>query len=141
MRAFRRRQTAKEWIRLGLKFGLLATDGRVWAAMNDRLREQADDVRAVIRRKYEESADQLASTRAASRPTRDWLARATNLLAGAGIGVGLGILLAPASGQETRAALRDKAAGVNSSLRDIAARATGVRSRAMGSPSTGTRGD
>lgn len=119
MRAFRRRQPAKEWLRLGLKFGLLATNGRVWQAMSDRLREQTDDVSAFIRRKYEEPADQRASTRAASRLTSDWLARATSLLAGAGIGVGLGILLAPALGRDTRAALRDKAADLNSSVRTL----------------------
>jgi len=94
--------------------------------MNDQLQETADDVRAVIRRKYEETADQLAST-TGSRPDSDWPARAASLLAGVGIGLGAGILLAPASGQATRAALRDKATDVKNSVGDVAAQIVRVR--------------
>jgi gas vesicle protein len=63
-------------------------------------------------------------------------------LLGVGVGAGLGILLAPAAGSETREAIRDKAVDMKNRVVDSAATATGkVRSSSVRNmPSTGTEG-
>jgi len=70
----------------------------------------------------------------------DWLARTTSLLAGVGVGIAVAMLFAPASGEETRANLCDKAMEAKSSVEGLAARATRGRASAT-EMSTGTQGD
>ena len=140
MRAFGKRYTPKEWARLAMKVGLIATDAKIWSMMNEHLRRSADDVNTVFRRKFGETTDRLNDARVELRTHGDWLARMTSLLAGVGIGVGVGMMLAPASGEETRAAIRDKVTDVKNNVGDFASRGDRVRSP-NDIRATGTIGD
>src|ERR1700756_5719349 len=118
MRAFGRSNSAKAWARLAMKAGLLATDAKFLSDLNEQLHEHAQDVGDVILRK----------TRVQSRGKRDWSTYLTSLLAGIGIGMTVGMLIAPSSGEEMRAAMRARVTGVKDSVSDMAARATRPRS-------------
>jgi hypothetical protein len=123
-----------------MKFGLMLTDAKLWSMMNDTVRDRAEDVGDVVRRRYEDTTDRLEAAGNALRGRSDWFGHVTSLLAGVGVGVGIGLLLAPASGAETRAAIRDKAEDVKNNVGDFAARATRMRPSAGTAP-TGTGGD
>lgn len=140
MRAFGKRTTAKQWARFALKCGLILTDAKLWAAIDEELRERADNVSDVVRRRYEDTADRLQEARRALHGDSDWLARTTSFLGGLGIGLGLGMLFAPLSGEESHAVLRDKAVEVKNKVGDVAAGAARVRTSATRA-STGTTGD
>jgi len=58
------------------------------------------------------SLDRLEAPELRCRSVTYWPARVTGFLLGVGVGAGLGILLAPAAGVETREAIRDKAAAL-----------------------------
>ena len=95
MSALGRRPTKKNWFRFALKLGLLATDAAVWTSiarmLNDR--DEATEVRK----------ERLAST---LTPTRGW-SHSSTLFIGLAIGVGVGMLFAPVSGEQARNTLRD----------------------------------
>ena len=138
MRGIGRESKAKQWARFALKCGLLLTDAKMWDAVNEQLRERSGDVKDVVKQEYEDTADRLHDAHKALRGGSDWLTSAASFLGGVGIGVGLGILFAPVSGEEARAALRDKAADVKNKVSDFTSGAT-----RYGSPrtATGTDGD
>ena len=138
MRSFGRRSKAKNWARLAMKFGLLLTDAKIWDSINEQLRERADDVRDVVRNKYEDTTERLADARDALQGRNDWLPSTASFLGGIGIGVGLGILFAPVSGEEARAALRDRAFDVKNKVSEFAA---GANRYSTPSTATGTEGD
>jgi gas vesicle protein len=137
---FGRRNTPKDWARLAMKLGLIVTDARTWATVQDEIKERANDIGGAVKQKYAETADQLAAARAELERNSDWFARTTSLLAGVGVGIAVAMLFAPASGEETRANLRDKAMEAKSSVEGLAARATRGRASVTGM-STGTQGD
>lgn len=139
MRSFGRQAKANNWARLAMKFGLLLTDAKIWDAVNDQLRERTDDVKEAVKQKYDDTADRLYEARNALQGRSDWFASTASFLGGIGIGVGLGILFAPVSGEEARAALRDKAADVRNKVSDFAAGASRYGSSAT-SGATGTDG-
>ena len=125
MRASRSKTT--NWFRFALKLGLLATDATVWLALNRALSERED------------TRDSLRIRKAAAdlRPRRG-TSRFGILLTGIGIGAGLGMLVAPVSGQRARSAIRDKAEDVRDKWNGVAAWA------GLGSPMsrrTGTYAD
>jgi YtxH-like protein len=138
MRSFGRRSKAKNWARLAMKFGLLLTDAKIWDSVNEQLRDRADDVRDAMRHKYEDTTDRLYEARNALQGRSDWLPTTASFLGGIGIGVGLGILFAPVSGEEARAALRDKAVDVKNKVSEFAA---GTSRYGTPSAATGTDGD
>jgi gas vesicle protein len=62
-------------------------------------------------------------------------------LIGAGIGVGLGILFAPAAGSETRETVTDRVSDMKDRVVQSASNATNkIRSSVTSMPSTGTEG-
>jgi hypothetical protein len=136
------RNTVKEWVRLAAKLGVLLTEPKVRAAIADRLKDRVDDVTETVANKYEDAVDRLESAAAALRGRSYWRpSRATGFLLGVGVGAGLGMLLAPASGSETRQAVRDKAADLKNKVFESAASATGkIRRSVSKMPSTGTQG-
>ena len=138
MRALGRESKAKQWLRFAMKCGLLVTDPKMWDAVNEQLKERSDDVKDVVKQKYEDTTDRLREARNALQGRSDWLASSASFLGGVGLGVGLGILFAPVSGEQARAALRDKAAGVGHKVSDFTAGATRHGSSAA---ATGTNGD
>jgi len=136
------RNTVKDWVRLAAKLGVLLTEPKVRAAIADRLKDRVDDVTETVANKYEDAVDRLESAAAALRGRSHWRpSRATGFLLGVGVGAGLGMLLAPASGSETRQAVRDKAADLKNKVFESAASATGkIRRSVSKMPSTGTQG-
>ena len=132
---------AKDWVRLAAKVGVLLTEPKVRAAIADRLKDRVDDVTDQVTSKYEDAVDRLESAADALRGRRYWPSRVGGFLLGIGVGAGLGILLAPASGSETRQAVRDKATDVKNKVVESAASATGkIRRSVTNMPSTGTQG-
>ena len=132
---------AKDWVRLAAKVGVLLTEPKVRAAIADRLKDRVDDVTDQVTSKYEDAVDRLESAADALRGRRYWPSRMGGFLLGIGVGAGLGILLAPASGSETRQAVRDKATDVKNKVVESAASATGkIRRSVTNMPSTGTQG-
>jgi hypothetical protein len=83
-----------------MKLGLLATDAAVWSSIarmiNDR--DEATDVRR----------ERIASNLS---PNRGW-SHASTLFIGVAIGVGVGMLFAPVSGEQARNTIRDTAQDV-----------------------------
>ena len=139
MRAFNRRNSSKEWIRLALKCGLLITDAKVWSAM-DHLLSDEEDEGAAIRSHYANDAARRRRAREVIRDDSPIFSRSSTLLGAIGIGVGLGMLLAPVSGEQARAAIRDKALDVKNRMSDAAAWASGYASSTITRDSTGTYG-
>ena len=141
MRNSGRMSTAKDWVRLAAKLGVLFTEPKVRSAIADRLKDQVDDVTDAVTSKYEDAVDRLESAAAALHGRSYWPSRVGGFLLGVGVGAGLGILLAPAPGSETRQAVRDKAADVKNKVVESAASATGkIRRSVTNMPSTGTQG-
>jgi gas vesicle protein len=144
--------TAKDWVRLAAKLGVLFTEPKVRSAIADRLKDRVDDVTDTVTSKYddvtdtvtskyEDAVDRLESAAAALHGGSHWPSRVTGFLVGVGVGAGLGILLAPAPGSETRQAVRDKATDVKNKVVESAASATGkIRRSVTNMPSTGTQG-
>jgi YtxH-like protein len=142
MRNFRSRNTITKWARLAAKLGLLLTDPGVRAAVGDQVKDRADNLSDTIARKYEDAIDRLEAASAALQGRSRWPSRTAGFLLGAGVGAGLGILLAPRAGSETREAMRDKARDAKTKVVESASRATGKLRQSVTSmpPPTGTQG-
>jgi hypothetical protein len=136
-----RKNTAKDWLRTAAKLSLLFTEPKVRAAMGDRVKDTADDFSHTVADKYDDltdsvagkyegAVDRLEAAADALRGGGYWPSRVTGFLLGIGVGAGLGILLAPTSGSETREAVRGKAADLTDKIRQSVATM----------PSTGTEG-
>lgn len=134
MRAFEGRSGTKQWARLAMRIGLLLTDAKLWSLMSHKLQDRAEDMGDVLRDRYEDAADRLHDVRSSLRGETHWVAPTLSFLGGIGIGIGAGLLLAPMSGEETRAAIREKANDVSNKVNDIA---SGTRYRSSSQP-TGT---
>jgi hypothetical protein len=104
MNALRRRPTKKNWFRFALKLGLLASDAAVWTSIARMLSER--DEATEIRR------ENLASNLS---PSRGW-SHASTLFIGVAIGVGVGMLFAPVSGEEARNTLRESASDLKAKV-------------------------
>ena len=137
----RTKNTAKDWVRLAAKLSLLFTEPKVRAAVGDRIKDSVDDVTDTVTNnyadmtdtvasRYEDAVDRLKAAADALQGKGHWPSRLTGFLLGVGIGAGLGILLAPASGSEIRESVRDTAVGVTNK----------IRRSVTSMPSTGTEG-
>jgi hypothetical protein len=141
MRNFGSRSTVKDWARLAVKLGLLLTEPKVRSRIVNEVRDRADVVSETIADKYEDALDRLEAAGAALQGRTYWPSRVTGFLLGVGVGAGLGILLAPAAGTETREAIRDKAAAMKDRVVESASTVTGkARQSVTSMPSTGTQG-
>ena len=139
MRSIRSTNSLKNWARLAAKFGLLLTEPKVRAAIGDQLKDRADQVTDAIASKYEDAVDRLEAAGAALQGRSYWPSRAVGFLLGVGVGAGLGILLAPAAGSETREVIRGKAVDMKNKVVESASTATGkIRRSVTSMPSTGT---
>ena len=130
MSTFKRRPGRQHWFRFAMKLGLLATDAALWSSLARMLSERGD-ARDPLRPRQRLAMDLQSGRR--------W-SRATTLLAGVGIGVVLGLLFAPMSGEHVRPAIRDTASTVRNKMDDMADWA-GRRSSSFGRSSTGTYAD
>jgi gas vesicle protein len=132
MTTFGRRSTAKQWARMAMKFGLLLTDMKLWSALNDQLKERASDLRDNFNDRYQDTADRIHDAGSALRGENNWVAPVASFVGGVGVGIAVGMLFAPVSGEEARAVIRDRARDVGSRVNEM----TGSRFQA-----TGTQGD
>ena len=140
MRNFRSKSSAKDWARLAAKLGLLFTDPKIRAAVAEQFKDGVDQVTDTVSSTYEDTIDRFAAAGEAFRGRNHW-SEVTGFLIGVGVGAGLGILLAPAAGSETRNAIRDKAVDMKNRVVDSASRETDrVRQSVRSMPSTGTEG-
>ena len=138
MRILGKRYSPKELARLAMTFGLLVTDAEIWSAVDEQFRRRADDAGDRIRREFTPLSMQRASEHVQLRKNSDWVARVASLLAGVGVGISVGMFLAPTSGDEMRAALRSRVSAMKTNLGDMANRATRFGDEVR---STGTAGD
>ena len=141
MRNLGSKNTVKDWTRLIAKWSLLLTAPRVLTAISDQLKDRADDVADTVAGKYDDAVDRLRAAKAALNGRSNWSSRTTGFLLGVGVGAGLGILLAPSAGIETREAIRGKAVDVKNKVVDSASSAVSkMRNSITSMPSTGTEG-
>jgi hypothetical protein len=139
MASFRGR-SAKQWARFAMKIGLFVTDTKLWSAVNEQLRERAEDISESMRGTYKETSSRLDNAQAALRGQTHWFGSTLGFLGGIGIGVGLGMLLAPVSGEEARSVIRGKASVVKNKVTDFAGGTSGSTQFRSTQP-TGTTGD
>lgn len=118
MRRLGRKITAKQWARFALKWGLLLTDAQLWEALNEQLRQGANEVSDVVRRRYEKASDRLQYRRAST--SAGLVSPTVTFLGGLGLGIGLGVIFAPVSGDEARAAIRDKVVDIKNKVSGVA---------------------
>ncbi len=141
MRNTRSSNRIKDWARLAAKFGLLLTEPKVRDAIGDQLKDRMDNVADTVTSKYEDAVDRLEAAGAALRGKSHWPSRTMGFLLGVGVGAGLGILLAPATGRETRETIRGGAIDMKDKVVETASTAARkVRHSASGMPFTGTEG-
>jgi gas vesicle protein len=136
MRNIGSRNNARDWARLALKMGLLLTEPKVRAAVGEQLKNRVDQVTETIASKYEDAVDRLEAAGAGFQGRSYWPSRVVGFLLGVGVGAGLGILLAPASGSETREAIRGRAVDMKNKVVESAKISHSVTSM----PPTGTEG-
>lgn len=114
----------KKLLKLLLGTGLLVVES---SRMNHRVRSHVNDLRENARDKYDDLVDRMERIGDAMGGRHDYITPVGSFLIGAGIGAGLALLFAPASGEETRGAIRDHA----SDLKDrVTQRAANIRDRA-----------
>jgi len=122
------KNTMTDWLRLAARLSLLFTEPKVRAAVGNRIKDSVDDITDTVSGKYEDisdtvaarydtAVDRLEAAADAFQGKGYWPSRATGFLLGVGVGAGLGILLAPASGSETRESVREKAVDVTNRIR------------------------
>jgi len=92
-----------------MKAGLLLTDAKLWSAVQNQMRDRADDISDVINEKYQDASERFSHASDALRGRSQWPSWGTFLL-GVGIGTGIGYLVAPSSFERVRNAFNEKAA-------------------------------
>jgi len=92
-----------------------------------------DDVREVVRDTYDEASGRFSRASDAIRGRSVWPQRAASFLIGVGIGAGVGLLLAPSSGAETREVLRSRAMDAKERMSEsVSSRLAQMRESATG---------
>ena len=144
--------TTKDWVRLAAKLSLLFTEPKIRKVVGDRIKDGVDDISDTVSSKYQDVSDTVAdkyedaierleAAKAALQGKSYWPSRVTGFLLGVGVGAGLGILLAPASGAETRDAVRNKAIDMKDKIFESTATAKEkIRQSVASMPYTGTEG-
>lgn len=141
MRNLDRGSRTKEWARLACKVGVLLTEPKVRSAIANQVKGRVDSVSDAIADKYENAIDRLGAAGDALQGKRHWPSNTVAMVLGIGVGAGIGILLAPASGGETRQAIRERAMDMKNKASESASSVAGqVRSSIARVPSTGTGG-
>jgi hypothetical protein len=104
-----RNKRTKDWARLAMRAGLLLTDAKLWSAVQNQMRDRADEMSDAINEKYEDASERLSNAGDALRGRSQWPSWGSFLL-GVGIGTGIGYLVAPTSIDKVRNTFNDRAA-------------------------------
>lgn len=151
MRNSEMQNTVKDWVRLAAKLSLLFTEPKIRKAVGDQVKSRVSnisdavsdkygDVSDTVASKYEDAVDRLEAAADALQGKSHWPSHVTGFLLGVAVGAGVGILLAPASGEETRESFREKAVDVKNRVFDSASSAANrMRESVTSMPSTGTQ--
>ncbi|MBI3476285.1 MAG: YtxH domain-containing protein [Acidobacteria bacterium] len=130
-----------DWYRLAAKVGLVLTDPKLRATINDEVHSRASRAADNISSTYDEAVDRLDAAGDALRGRASWLSPTVGFLLGVGVGAGVGILFAPAAGSETRDAIRGRAVEMKNRVVDSASETAGSMRHAVSNlRSTGTEG-
>ena len=92
-----------------------------------RVRNRVGDLRDSATDTLDDLADRIGRVSDSLSGHRDYASPIGSFLIGVGIGAGLGLLFAPASGEETRGRIMDQAADIKDRVRQ---KATDIRDRA-----------
>jgi hypothetical protein len=101
--------------------GVLLTTGLyLLDNLRERLPDNVNDIKGKARETYETASDRLGRAADALRGKEDshMLGKVGALLLGVGIGAGVGLLIAPASGAETRADIASKVSAFGEKVSD-----------------------
>jgi hypothetical protein len=135
------RNRVKDWIRIAAKAGVILTEPKFRAAIADDLKDRYEGVSDTVSSKYDEAVSRMEAVGAALQGRKRSSSALMGFTVGLGVGAGLGLLLAPASGTETRATLREKANDLTDQLFSSATTAGERVHRSVSHmPSTGTEG-
>jgi chaperonin cofactor prefoldin len=117
----------KQFLKLLMGTGMLLVDTDRRERVSSTLRDRMEDLRETASDRYDEAMNRVERLADVVRGRRSYAAPVGGFLLGLGVGVGLGVLFAPASGEETRENLRDQA----SNLKDrVSQQAANLRGRA-----------
>jgi ElaB/YqjD/DUF883 family membrane-anchored ribosome-binding protein len=99
---------------------LLDTGLNVLDSLRERLPDNADDIKDRVRDTYDTASDRVSRATDALRGERDSRIFSTigALVIGVGIGVSIGLLIAPSSGEEIRADIGDKVSEFGDKVRE-----------------------
>jgi gas vesicle protein len=129
----RMRNPWKKIARTAVEMGVLFADPRIRSAVGSRLRDRVDDLSDRLEQHYDRATGRLNDATDALRGNNHRTSHLVNFLAGVGVGAGLGLLIAPASGRATRQAIKDRAGDMKDRFVERATRGDRM-------PSTGTEG-
>lgn len=94
---------------LGTTLYILEQSDRSTKNFRSRASESIDDIRDYAQDKYEGASDRVArASRVIRGEDNQFLGNALSLTAGVAIGIAIGLVFAPASGEETRSVIADK---------------------------------
>jgi hypothetical protein len=94
---------------LGTGLYLLEQSDQSTRKIRDRAAGNLSDLRDLAQEKYETAADRVSkASRAIRGDDNPGVSNALSLAAGIGVGVALGVIFAPASGEQTRSAIANK---------------------------------
>ena len=104
---------------LGTTLYLLEQSDRSTKKVREQASDNLGDLRDFARDKYETASDRFTRASAALRGDDNRvLMHGLSLAAGVGVGIAIGLMVAPASGEETRNAIVDKVQGFGGKVRD-----------------------
>lgn len=127
------KDVARDMSRLAFKLGVLLTEPKVREALGNQVKSRVSDLTDSLSSKYEDATDRMEAARMALRGNKRPSTALTvgYFVAGLGVGAGLGLLLAPARGSETRGAIASRATDARNKVVDSFTTATG-RVRSVG---------
>ena len=82
MRRHDLRSGTKQWARIAMKLGLLATDPRVWADVNERLSARMEDMSDAMKERYDEGVERLKDANEALHGRNHWVGPTVSFLGG-----------------------------------------------------------
>jgi len=114
---------------LGTSLYLLEQSDSSTKKVQDRAADRLSDLRDVAQEKFETASDRVArATKAIRGEDSHVLSNTLRFLAGVGVGLGVGLILAPASGEETRSVIAGRVHEMSDKVRrQFSEEATGTR--------------